>query len=73
MATGCYEDRVKGRKGKMIREDISEVTFEKNPHENEGMSQEYLGGMHFPVWWKELEVTGAERKSVCVVGNKIIT
>lgn len=57
----------------MIREDISEVTFEQNLHENEGMSQEYLGGMHSPVYQKELEVTGAERKSVCVVGNKIIT
>lgn len=54
----------------MIREDISEVTFEQNLHENESMSQEYLGGMHSPAQWKELEVTGAERKGVCVCGRK---
>ena len=57
----------------MIREDISQVTFEQNLRENEGMSQEYLGGMHSSVYWKELEVTGAERKSVCMAGNKTIT
>lgn len=58
----------------MIREDISEVIFEQNLCENEGIGQEeYLGGMHSSVYWKELEVTGAERKSVCVAGNKTIT